>query len=141
MSRILVPVDDAPSALCAVNHAAHTHGNQAVTEVVLLSVQPPLEWGRVRAFRSEEELQALEYQRAERLLRGPRELLRSGGMRCRIQVCIGDPVASIAKAARSCGCDAIWLGAPRSSWWERFRMAALARRIVGVADVPVALVS
>ena len=141
MCRILVPVDDAKAALCAVRRATRARGGQAVTEVVLLSVQPPLEWGRVRAFRSEEELKALEYRRAERLLSGPRELLRADGVRCRVQVCIGDPAASIARVACNCGCDAIWLGAPRSSWWERLRMAALARRIVGVADVPVALVN
>lgn len=141
MIRLLVVADDSDSALWAVRHAAFLYREGSAAEVVLLSVQRPLEHGRACAYHSLAKLRERERRAGEARLARAAEILCDSGVRHVAQIGVGAPVTTIIRAARACACDGILLGV---SAWSRILALAGAgtpARIMRRSPIPVTLVN
>jgi len=141
MLKLLVPVNGSAHALDAVRHAASMYRDHCVSDVLLLNVQPPLEFGRAVAFHSVDALRKLELAGGEAALREAQRILEGAGARYMAQVKVGEDVAgTIAETAAANGCDAIVMGTAARSPLLSFLAGRLSNRLIRKSSVPVTLV-
>ncbi len=140
MLRVLVPVNGSQHALDAVRHAAFLYRDHCVSEVVLLNVQEPLEFGRAGAFHSVETLHKLEAAEGEAALREARRILDDAGASYKAQIRFGNVAEMIAQAAAANDCDAIVMGSAARSPIGGLFSGRLSKRLLKMSRVPVTLV-
>lgn len=107
--KILIPVDGSDNALRAVGHAVFLAANNAVIECELLNVQEPME-GRVRAYRSQEQVEELQKAEAEQILRPARAILDAAAIRYNASYLEGEVAHAIIRHVESTRCDGIIMG-------------------------------
>ncbi|MBP0639320.1 universal stress protein [Cupriavidus sp. AcVe19-6a] len=141
MIKLLVVVNDSASSLWAVRHAAFLYREGSVSEIVLLNVQRPIEYGRASAYHSLAELRERERRAGEAVLAGACEILADSGVKYVAQIGIGTPVKTILDAAQACRCDGIVLGV--SAWSRLLALAGagIPASIMRRSRVPVTLVN
>lgn len=140
MLRVLVPVNGSAHALDAVRHAAFMFRDRCVSEVVLLNVQPPLEFGRASAFHSLAALRKLEETSGEAALRDARSILDDAGARYVAQIRVGDVAQTIAQAAAANDCDAIVMGTAGRTAVGALLAGRLTNKLIRMSRIPVTLV-
>ncbi|MDF3837069.1 universal stress protein [Cupriavidus basilensis] len=140
MLRVLVPVNGSAHALDAVRHAAFMFRDHCVSEVLLLNVQPPLEFGRASAYHSLAALRKLEESSGEAALRPARRILDDAGARYVAQIKVGDIAETIAQTAAANQCDAIVMGTAARTAVGELLAGRLAHRLIRLSHVPVTLV-
>lgn len=109
MLKILIPVDGSDNALRAVRHAVFLARCNTEIECYLLNVQEPIV-GRIRAYRSQEEIEQLEIEEAEQALRPAREILDTAGIPYSATCVVGEISQAITDYAETAGCNAIFMG-------------------------------
>jgi nucleotide-binding universal stress UspA family protein len=140
MIKILVPVDGSACALAATRHAAFLYREGGVSEVMLLNVQPPLEFGRAGAVHSLASLRELERREGERALAVARDILDDSGVPYVTMIGVGALASTVAHVAESRGYDGIIVG---SGLWGQIKAcfgAGLPERLMRRTRVPVTVV-
>jgi nucleotide-binding universal stress UspA family protein len=137
-SPLMMPYDGSTASAAALRHLADNLRGTAA-QVMLVNVQPPLihepelmELGPAlaRADRAE----------GERALAPARAVLEQAGISHTAEVAFGDPAAVISRLAQARGCQLVVAGAsPRRSVAD-FLGTSVARRLLEISPVPVAIV-
>ncbi len=139
METILVPFDGSGSALRALRFAATRCRRGGACKLHVLHVEEPIE-GRVRAYLSKPELEAIEYSAGERVLRPARDVLDGESVPYECCVRIGIIAETIAAYADEKKCDAIVMGTRGMGAIANLVLGSVATKVIHIADVPVTLV-
>ena len=134
---MLIPVDGSEAALGAVDHVIKTAGQYAGgVEIHLLNVQFPILSGNIRAFISQDKIEAYYHDEGMCALKEAKERLDSAGIACHVHIGVGNVAQTILKYAREYGCDQICMGTGGAG----FFLGSVAARLIHPAETPVLLV-
>lgn len=139
MLRILVPIDDLPSALRAVRHVIELAGRGLAAEVHLLNVQAPVR-GTAAALIGRRELNDYHREEGLKVLAVARALVEQAGLPVHLHVGVGNAGEMALAFARRLGCQQIVMGTRGLGSVAGMIMGSVARHVVAESDVPVTLV-
>jgi nucleotide-binding universal stress UspA family protein len=140
MVKLLVPTDGSPASMRAIRHVVGTVPTECNPEVHLLNVQEPIDAWEVRHFLSEEEVAAMQQQRAEEAVREPREALEQAGLPYRVHVGIGPVAETIVQYAGDLECQQIVMATQGMGALKGLLLGSVVTKVLHLADVPVTLV-
>jgi nucleotide-binding universal stress UspA family protein len=109
MLKALVPVDDSPSALCAVRHVISLIQERGPIEVHLLNVQPPLR-GDVSAVVPARAVHDYHLDEGRKALEPACELLDGAGVHYTRHIYVGHAAQVIAACAEELRCGEVIMG-------------------------------
>jgi nucleotide-binding universal stress UspA family protein len=139
MVRILVPTDDSPSALRAVQHVIDLAMRGLAVEVHLLNVQRPVR-GAAAALIAHSELNDYHREEGMKVLEGARKLVEQAGLPMHLHVGVGDADKTVLAFARRLGCQQIVMGTRGLSGVAGLIMGSVTSHVVAESDIPVTLV-
>jgi len=122
MLRLLIPLVDYGGAPLAARHAAFLYSERCVSEVELLEVLPPVEYGRATAFHSRKMLFRQEKRVMLSGLTQARAILDDAGVPYTSHVAIGDAAHTIAARAAEKQSDLVLMDASRFHFLRRMWM-------------------
>jgi nucleotide-binding universal stress UspA family protein len=140
MQRLLVAVNGSRHALDAVRHAAHLCLDLCASDLVLLNVQEPLEYGRSAAFYARSSLREIEQRNGEAALERARGILDDAGVDYVAEIKVGPVATTIAQAAVDHHCDSIVMGTAGRPRIVSLIKGSLANELVRTSCVPITLV-
>jgi len=114
--RILVPINANETSRWGVRFALQKHHEGKAVEVILLNVGEPIEQWEVLRFRTSQEIDQFQTERAQAFFEETTESLLAEHIPCRGFFKQGDIVFSILDTAEEMACDTIVLPAPRKRW-------------------------
>ena len=139
MLRVLVPMDDSPSALRAVRHVIELARCGLAVEVHLLNVQAPLR-GAAAALIAQSQLNDYHREEGMKVLAGAQRLVEQAALPMHLHVGVGDAGKTVLAFARPLGCRQIVMGTRGLGGFAGLFMGSVARQVVAEGDVPVTLV-
>jgi nucleotide-binding universal stress UspA family protein len=138
---MLVPYDGSEAAVRALDHAIATARAAGEVSIHLVTAhEPPMVYGEIAVYVSQDKLEAFRVQHAEQILAPARATLAASGVRFTEAVLIGPVAESIAKAATDSGSDVIVMGTRGLGAIGNLLMGSVATKVVHLATVPVTLV-
>lgn len=140
MLKILVPVDDSPNSLRAVQRVVRDAFEHAAMEVHLLHVRTPLP-RHVSRFVSKRNLTSYYEGESEKALRPARELLTRHNLPFAEHVEKGPKAQTIVAVARRLHCDHIVMGTARKNSLTRMLEASVTNKVLELTEIPVELVT
>lgn len=137
--RILVPTDDSPSALRAVDHVIGMARLGLAVEVHLLNVQAPL---RGTATLLIGQAARDDYHREEgmKVLARAQRKIEQAGLPVHLHVSVGEPGETVLVFARRLGCHQIVMGTRGLSGVAELIIGSVARHVAANSEIPVTLV-
>jgi hypothetical protein len=131
MLRLLIPVIHHEGALQAARHAAFLHAERCVSEVEIVEVVEPLEWGRAAAFHSRGALALFDKRALFSPMMNTRAILDDAGVPYRWSRALGPVAETIAAHAALQQSDAVIVDASQLSfltrWWIIARLWRLTK--------------
>jgi nucleotide-binding universal stress UspA family protein len=121
MLRLLIPVIHHDGALQAARHAAFLYTERCVSEVEIVEVLEPLDWGRTSAFHSQGSLRLYEKREMMGALMNTRAILDDAGVPYHWSRAFGPVAETIAARAALQQSDAVIVDASQlgflTRWW------------------------
>ena len=139
MQKILIPVDGSEQALKAVKYASTMLKNGTEGQLHLLNVQEHLD-GKVQAYRSLEEIRAIEAAHAEQALINARKVLEEAAVPYVASKRVGPVAKSIANYAQEEHCDCIIIGTHGRGALANLLLGSVMNKVVHMVKVPVTVV-
>jgi nucleotide-binding universal stress UspA family protein len=139
MFKSLLPSDGSQHAERAAQFLLRLAATGTPIEVIVLNVQPEVVDWQTHGLAREQMVAQRDYlarQATERI----RGLLDAAGVRCTVQVELGDPARTIVDYAKRLGCDWIVMGTRGMGAIEELALGSVAHKVVHLASVPVTLV-
>ena len=137
--RVLVPMDDSPSALRAVRHVIELARRGLALEVHLLNVRPPVR-GSAAALIAQSELNDYHRDEGMKALAGARVLVEQAGLPMHLHVGVGNAGEIALAFARRLDCHQIVMGMRGLGSVAGMLMGSVARHVIAGSGVPVTLV-
>jgi nucleotide-binding universal stress UspA family protein len=138
---MLVPFDGSETAGRALAYAIDVSKQAGQVELhVVTAHEPPMVYGEVAVYVSQEKLEAFQKRHAEEILTPARKALADAGVPHREHVLVGPIAESIARCADEQDCDVIVMGTRGMSAVGNLLMGSVATKVVHLANVPVTLV-
>lgn len=138
MIRILIPTDDSPHALRAVQHAIDLAKAGLQLEVHLLNVQLSVH-GAAATFVGKAELSDYHREEGMKAIAGAQKLAEAGGLKPQLHIGVGEPGATIVGFAERLGCNQIIMGTRGFGRALGLLLGSAAQYVVGHCRVPVTL--
>jgi nucleotide-binding universal stress UspA family protein len=140
MKRILIPVDGSQQSTHAVRALLEARSYDPVERVELLTVQIPLQAGKIGRGLSQAEIDAYHQEEGEAALQAASALLSEAGVPFQTRVEVGAAADTIVRIAEECEADEIYMGSRGlgsvSSWF----LGSVATRVLHLTELPVTLV-
>ena len=127
--RILVPTDDSPSALCAVDHVVGLAARGLAIEVHLLNVQSPVR-GTAAMLIARSSLDEYHREEGMKVLAHARGRLEQAGLPTHLHVGVGAPGETVLAFARRLGCQQIVMGTRGMGGVAGMILGSVANRVV-----------
>jgi hypothetical protein len=131
MLRLLIPVIHHDGALQAARHAVFLYAERCVSEVEIVEVLEPLDWGRTSAFHSSSALRLYEKRGTLSALMNTRAILDDAGVPYRWSRAFGPVADTIAARAALQQSDAVIVDASQlgflTRWWIIARLWRLTK--------------
>lgn len=141
MHKLLVPFDNSDNATRALQHAIRLARENGPMELVIVHAhEPPIVYGEVSLYMTEEKARQLMQQHSEELLRPARELATSAGVSFVSEILTGNVAQSIVACADRHKCDGIVMGTRGMSAIGNLMLGSVATKVVHLARMPVTLV-
>lgn len=141
MHKLLVPVDGSDNALRAVRYAIKlAKENEPVAIHLVTAHEPPVLYGEIAVYVSEEKMERLQREHSEVLLAAAEQLLNEGDVAYTKEILIGPIAPSIASRAEQLGCDGIVMGTRGMTALGSLVMGSVATKVVHLSSVPVTLI-
>jgi nucleotide-binding universal stress UspA family protein len=141
MHKLLVPFDSSDNAMRALEHAVQLAKENGPMELVIVYAhQPPIIYGEISLYLSEEKATELQRKHSEDILRPAIEKAKEAGVTFTTQILIGDIPESIVSCAETVGCDAIVMGTRGMSAIGNLVMGSVATKVIHLTKLPVTLV-
>ncbi|KOF52686.1 MULTISPECIES: universal stress protein [unclassified Achromobacter] len=139
MKRILIPTDGSQASLHAVQALLQARRYDPVSQVDLLTVQPPLPVGLLDRPLAPEELDALCRETGEHAQREAARLLDDAGLPCNRRVELGPPAETIARVAAETGANEIYMGSRGLGSLSSVLLGSVAAKVLRLTELPVTL--
>ncbi len=140
MSKIMIPVDDSPSALRALAYLIKKiQGGRETAELHLVNVQFPLHGG-VSTFVSASQIKQLHHEDGEKALAGACALLEAAGIPHHTHVFVGEPAEVLARYANEQGIDEIVMGTRGQNQISTMLLGSVSLKLLHLSKAPVLLV-
>ncbi|WP_445657324.1 universal stress protein [Achromobacter sp. NCFB-sbj8-Ac1-l] len=140
MKRILIPVDGSTHAVHAVRAMLHARRYDPVEHVELLTVQIPLQSGKIGRGLSQADIDAYHEEEGQAALREASALLAAEGVPYGTRVEIGAPAETIVRVADEIDADEITMGTRGLGSVAALFMGSVATRVLHLTTLPVTLV-
>jgi len=141
MFKVLIAVDGSESADRAVGHVLQLAKNsREPLEAHVLNVQPPVTFGDIRKFVSQEVLNAYYHDEGMKTLAATRKQLDQSAVAHTYHIGVGPVAETITNYAREHGCSQIVMGSRGLSTISNLLVGSVASKVLYLADVPVTLV-
>ncbi|KAB2910667.1 MAG: universal stress protein [Hyphomicrobiaceae bacterium] len=141
MHKLLVPVDNSDNAMRALKHAIKLAKENGPYELLIVYAhEPPVIYGEISVYLSEEKAKQLQQQHSEDILRPAIETAKAAGVPFTSEVLIGEVSSAIVRYAEDKGCDAIVMGTSGMSAIGNLVMGSIATKVVHLTKLPVTLV-
>jgi nucleotide-binding universal stress UspA family protein len=139
MLKIIVPVDGSPNSLAGARHALQIAAARPDATIYLVNAQPLLN-RHIARFASRRSIDEARAERGHQALREARRLVEGTGVQYRTIVLRGDPAVAVTRFAAEVRADQIVVGTSRKGALLRFLTGSITDRLLGRAEVPVAVV-
>ncbi|QAU35600.1 universal stress protein [Janthinobacterium sp. 17J80-10] len=140
MSKILIPIDDSPSALRALAYLVQKiQTGRETAELHLINVQYPVHGG-VSAFVNAAQIRQLHQEDGAKALASASKTLDDAGIPYMPHVFVGDPAEVVARFANEQGIDEIVMGARGQNQLSTLLLGSVSLKILNLARAPVLLV-
>jgi nucleotide-binding universal stress UspA family protein len=141
MHKLLVPVDGSDNAMRALEHAIRLAKEREPMELVIVYAhEPPIIYGEIKIYLSEEKANELLREHSEDILRPAIEKAKAAGVTFTSQILIGNIPKSIVSCAETLACDGIVMGTRGMSAIGNLVMGSVATKVVHLTKLPVTLV-
>ena len=141
MHKLLVPVDGSDNAMRALEHAIRLAREKEPMELVIVYAhEPPIIYGEIEIYLSEEKAKELVREHSEDILRPAIEKAKEAGVTFTSQILIGNIPKSIVSCAETLACDGIVMGTRGMSAIGNLVMGSVATKVVHLTKLPVTLV-
>lgn len=138
MFKVLIAVDGSENANRAVDHVLQLAQNsREPLEVHVLNVQPPVTFGDVKKFVSQEALNAYYHDEGTRTLEAARKRLDKSAIVHTYHIGVGPVAETIVNYAREHGCAQIIMGTRGLSPISSLLVGSVATKILHLTDMPV----
>ncbi|RJG02100.1 universal stress protein [Noviherbaspirillum sedimenti] len=140
MSKILIPIDDSPSALRALAYLVKKiQTGRENAELHLVNVQFPLHGG-VSTFIDAAQIRQIHQEDAVKALAGARSVLDEAGIPYQTHVFVGEPAEVLARFANEQGVDEIVMGRRGQNQISTMLLGSVSLKLLNLAKAPVLLV-
>lgn len=140
MSKILIPIDDSPSALRALAYVIQKiQCGRETAELHLVNVQYPVH-GSVSTFVSAAQIRQIHQEDAIKALATARQMLEDAGISYKHHVFVGEPAETVARFANEQGIDEIVMGTRGQNQLSTMLLGSVSLKILNLAKMPVLLV-
>jgi nucleotide-binding universal stress UspA family protein len=141
MRKLLVPVDNSENALRALRHAIKlAKENKAIELHIVYAHEPPVVYGEIAIYLTEEKAKKLQRQHSEDILGPAIKLAKSAGVKFTTKVLIGNISKKIVAYAEKIGCEGIVMGTRGMGAIGGLVMGSIATKVVHLTKLPVTLV-
>ena len=140
MRTILIPVDGSESSNRAVKSAIKAANEFGGATLHLLTVHPPIVSGNVKRFFSVEAIDDYYQDEGRNALLSAKALLDEAGVSYSEEIAVGPVAQTIADVSKKKGCDLIIMGTRGLGAVTGFVLGSVATKVLGLVDIPVALV-
>lgn len=113
--RLLVPINANEDSRWGIQYAMRRHREGTQTEVILLNIGEPITQWEVLRFRTQQEIDQFQLERAQAFIEGASLLLAQDDIPCRGLFKQGELIFTILDTAEELDCDEIVMPAP-STW-------------------------
>lgn len=137
--RVLIPMDNSPSALRAVRHVIELAGRGLAVELHLLNVRAPVR-GSAATLIAQSALNDYHREEGMKALAGARVLVEQAGLPMHLHVGVGNAGEIALGFARRLVCQQIVMGMRGLGSVAGMLMGSVARHVIAGSDVPVTLV-
>jgi nucleotide-binding universal stress UspA family protein len=138
MIRILIPTDDSPHALRAVQHVIDMAKAGLKVELHLLNVQLPVH-GSTAAFVGKAELSDYHREEGTKAIASAQKLAEAGGLKPQLHISVGEAGATIVGFADQLGCAQIVMGTRGFGSAAGLLLGSAAQHVVSHTKLPVTL--
>lgn len=138
MIRVLIPTDDSPHALRAVEHVIGLTKEGLKLELHLLNVQLPVH-GSTAAFVGKAELSDYHREEGMKAIAGAQKLAEGAGLKPQLHISVGEPGAVICGFADRLGCAQIVMGTRGFGSAAGLLLGSAAQHVVSHTKLPVTL--
>jgi nucleotide-binding universal stress UspA family protein len=135
---ILLPTDDSPAALKAVEHVIALVKAGTAVDVHLLNVQLPVR-GAAASLVGQAELNDFHREEGTKALAGARTRLEAAGITPKLHIGVGDPGETIVAFADKLGVQHVVMGTRGFGTAAGFLLGSAAQQVVSEAKWPVTL--
>ncbi len=141
MHKLLVPIDGSDNANRALRHAIRLAKENGPVELhIVYAHEPPIIYGEIAIYVSEEKVKELQRRYGEDILKSAIETAKAAGLKFTSQILIGDIPQAIVKCAEDLGCDGIVMGTRGMSAIGNLVMGSVATKVIHLTKLPVTLV-
>lgn len=140
MKRILIPVDGSRHAVHAVRALLAARDYDPVERVELLTVQIPLQAGKIGRDLSQADIDAYHQEEGQAALREASALLAEAGVPFGQRVETGATADTIVRVAGEIDADEIFMGSRGLGSVAALFMGSVATKVLHLTDLPVTLV-
>lgn len=139
--KLLVPFDSSDSATRALQYAIRLAKENGAMELVIVHAhEPPIVYGEISVYMTEEKASQLLRQHSEDVLRSAIEMASKAGVSFVSEILTGDIPKSIVECAERHECDGIVMGTRGMSAIGNLVMGSIATKVIHVTTLPVTLV-
>ncbi len=139
--RILVPINANDDSRWGVRYALHRHREGKEVEVILLNIGEPILVWEVLRFRTQQEIDQFQSERAQAFIEDATEPLAAANIPCRGVFRQGEVVFSILDTAEELDCDEIAMPQPNKGLPSIFSRDIVDAAIRQERDIPVIAVN
>lgn len=140
MLKALVPVDDSPASLRAVEHVIKLVKEREPMTIFLVNVQTPENSWEVKSHLRKSEIEAMAEARGGDALAASRKLLDAAGVAYTPQVLLGPVAKTLAAFIVEQGCDKVIMGTKGHTLVSEAIFGSAAHDLLRASPVPVTFV-
>jgi nucleotide-binding universal stress UspA family protein len=141
MRKLLVPIDSSESAARALQHAIGLAEADPAIELHIVNAHaPPVVYGEIAVYLSEERVRELQRQHSEDILKPAVEAAKTAGVKYTTEILIGDVPAVLVQYAEEKDCDGILMGTRGMGAIGNLVMGSVATKVIHLTKLPVTLV-
>ena len=139
--KIFIPFDGSACSLRALQHAVTMAQRMSGCSLhIVYAHDEPLLYGEIAVYVSRDEIERLQRQHSDAVLKGADPILITAGVPYEKEILIGPIAQVLAERARILGCDSIVMGTHGMTALGNMLMGSIATKIVHLSAVPVTLV-
>ena len=141
MHKLIVPFDSSDNATRALQHAIRLAKENGSTELVIVHAhEPPMVYGEVSLYLTEEKARQMLRQHSDDVLRPAIEMASKAGVSFVSEMLMGNIPKSIVECAERQGCDGIVMGTRGMGAIGNLVMGSVATKVIHLTKLPVTIV-